>query len=275
MLLTDAIALVIHLATSGGSHPSASSSQPADPPQGGEHEQSAPSQATSAPAPITQEVSGGDPSCSDPTFISSNNRVGWPVDHYYVSNDEWNAAGYGVSQTLYACSPSDWYVVADITNAKGSHAVKTYPDSARNFGQVPLGAFHSITSTFAETSPHTGIYEDAYDIWLNGVAKPGATEIMIWNENFGQKPKGSIVAAVAFGGRAYEVWRDGNYIAFVADANFTSGSINLLQVFDWVVAQGWTSPTSVLSAVDYGVELVSTGDAPETYKFSNFSVNAS
>lgn len=205
--------------------------------------------------------------------MSSHNPVGWTLGPYYVSNDEWNAAGYGVSQTLYACSYSDWYVTSDITNDT-SGAVKTYPNSHENFEQVPVSSFGFITTTFAETSPHVGIYEDAYDIWLNGVAKPGSTEIMIWNDNFNQRPKGSVVASVSFGGHAYQVWKDHGYIALVADTNFTSGTVDLLQIFNWVIAQGWMPSASVLSEVDYGVELVSTDDAPATFTFSNFAVNS-
>ena len=36
--------------------------------------------------------------------------------------------------------------------------------------------------------PGTGIYEDAYDIWLNGLATSGSTEVMIWTQNNGQTP---------------------------------------------------------------------------------------
>jgi len=41
------------------------------------------------------------------------------------------------------------------------------------------------------------------------------------------------------------------------------------------VAKGWLPGNSTLSAVDYGVELVSTNDVPATFRFSDFSVSAS
>ena len=115
----------------------------------------------------------------------------WNVSPYFVSNNMWNASGYSVSQTLYACSYSNWYVTATMNNDNGDGAVKTYPNSQRDFNE-PISSLSSVTSTFAETSPGTGIYEDAYDIWINGLATSGSTELMIWTQNNGQTPCGSV-----------------------------------------------------------------------------------
>lgn len=200
----------------------------------------------------------------------------WNLSPYFVADDMWNVSAYNVSQTLYACSYSDWYVVATMDNSNGDGAVKTYPNSHRDFDNEPaISSLSSITSTFAETSPGSGIYEDAYDIWLNGIASSGSTEVMIWNDNHGQTPSGSVQATVTFDGRSYAVWKTtGNYIAFVPSANFTSGTVNLLEFFQWLMTKGWIPGTSTLGQVDYGVELVSTNGAPATFTFSNFSVNA-
>jgi hypothetical protein len=181
-----------------------------------------------------------------------------------------------VSQTLYGCSYSDWYVVATMDNSKGNGVVKTFPNSHRDFGNEPqISSFSSITSTFAETSPGTGIYEDAYDIWLNGIGSSSATEVMIWTDNHGQTPSGSVQGTVTLDGRSYTVWKAGNYIAFVASANFTSASMDLLAFFKWLMMKGWLASGSTLGQVDYGAELVSTDGVPATFTFTNFSVNAS
>jgi len=60
----------------------------------------------------------------------------------------------------------------------------------------------------------------------------------------------------------------------VAETNFTSGTMDLLAFFDWVIAQGWMPANSTLGQVDYGAELVSTNGAPATFTFTNFSVTA-
>jgi hypothetical protein len=188
----------------------------------------------------------------------------------------WNVGGYNVSETLYACSYSAWYVVAKMDDSKGDGAVKTYPNSHRDFDNNPqISSLSSITSTFAETSPGTGIYEDAYDIWLNGIATSGSTEVMIWNDNHGQVPAGSLQATVTIDGRSYAVWRTGSYIAFVASTNFTSGTMNLLAFFQWLMAKSWIPANTTLGQVDYGAELVSTNGVPATFTYSGFSVNAS
>lgn len=213
--------------------------------------------------------------CTHPQFTTSSPTGIWGNGPYFVYNNMWNISGYSVTQTLSACSFSNWYVVANMNNDNGDGAVKTYPNVQENFNEKPISSFRSIASTFAETSPHVGIYEDAYDMWLNGVASSGSTEVMIWTENFHQVPSGSVMATVAFGGRSYHVWKSGSYIAFVADSNFTSGSMNLLQFYDWIIGQGWIPASSTLGQIDYGAELVSTNSAPATFSFTNFSISTS
>jgi hypothetical protein len=204
----------------------------------------------------------------------------WQLPPYFVFNNMWNASNYPVTQTLYACSYSDWYVVANMNNDSGDGAVKTYPNSHRDFDNAPaIGSLHSVTSTFAESSPQAGIYEDAYDIWLNGLATSTSTELMIWTDNHGQRPSGSEQGSVTLGGRTYQVWRAMNgsspYIALVAEQNFTSGTVDLLSMFQWLIQKGWLSSNSTLNQVGYGPEIVSTGGTPETFSYSNFSVTAS
>jgi hypothetical protein len=223
----------------------------------------------------TAPASAGSATCTHPSFVTSDQYGMWNLAPYFVTN-MWGISGYSVTQTLYACSYSDWYVVADMNNDSGDGHVKTYPNAHRDFDNEPtISSLQSVTSTFAETSPGTGIHEDAYDIWLNGIATSGSTEVMIWTENHGQVPSGSQVATVTLDDRSWAVWRAGTYIAFVATSNFTSGTMNLLTFFQWIISQGWMPSNSTLGQVDYGAELVSTNNVPATFTFSNFSVNAS
>lgn len=204
--------------------------------------------------------------------MTSDPSGGWSDGGYYVHNNMWNAANYPVTETLYACAYNNWYVVATMNNDSGDGAVKTYPNVHEDFNDPAISSFQSITSTFAETSPHVGIYDVAYDIWINGVASPGSTEIMIWTENYKQVPSGSVQATQSFGGRSYKVWKSGSYIAFVPDTPFTSGSLDLLEIFNWVMTQGWMPASSTLGQIDFGVEIVSTDNAPATFTFTDFSI---
>jgi Glycosyl hydrolase family 12 len=216
-------------------------------------------------------------SAAEAVFVTSDPNGGWPEGGYYVHNNMWNSASYQpCTSTLYAWSHDKWHVITKMNNSKGDGAVKTYPNVHRDYRNVPVGSFDSITSTFAETSPRIGIYNVAYDLWINGIAKPGCTEIMIWTENFNQVPGGRYVEDAIFHGRTYKVYKRSNsgYIAFVASSNFTSGTVNLLDILRWVVAKGWLADNATLNQICYGVEMVSTDDTEATFQVTAFSIDA-
>ena len=213
--------------------------------------------------------------CTSPVFVTSNTNGGWSNGGYYVHNNMWNNSyGFG-PETLSACSYHSWYVTSSQVNHAG--AVLTYPNVHKDYSNVRLSSFKSITSAFAASSPHVGIYDVAYDIWLNGVASSSSTEVMIWTDNYQQVPAGNKVASVTVAGQSYNVWKtsDNKYIAFVPTSVMTSGEVNLLSMFDWLMSKGWLSSTSTLGQICYGVEIVSTGGKPATFNFTNFSITSS
>lgn len=212
--------------------------------------------------------------CTNPVFSTSDPVGLWSDGGYWLMNNMWNAANYQVTQTLYACSYHSFYVVANMNNDTGDGAVKTYPNSHKDYNDVPISSFSSITSSFAAMSPHVGIYNVAYDIWTNGVATLTSNEIMIWTENYNQVPTGSRTAMATLGGRTYEVWTANNnhYIALVANTPFTSGTLDLLEIFQWATTQGLLPSGSTLGAIDFGVEIVDTGGTDATFEFTDFSI---
>jgi Glycosyl hydrolase family 12 len=230
---------------------------------------------SATPTSTSPAVTGG--GCTNPVFTTSTLTGTYTELPYFVANDMWNVGSANASQTLSACSSSAWNVSATISG--GGNSVKTYPNSHRDFDNPPkISSLKSVTSTFADTNPGTGTYEDAYDIWLNAIANPsaGSDEVMIWTNNHGQTPGGSPMATVTFDGQSYTAWKgNGNYMAFVANSNVTSGNLNLLDFFQWLIAKGWVPADSTLNQVDYGVEIVTTNGAPATFSFSDFRVNAS
>jgi len=214
---------------------------------------------------------------ANPLFETSAPNGGWSNGGYYVHNNMWNSAKYSpCTSTLQAWSYDNWHVVTRMNNKSGDGAVKTYPNVHRDYGGVPIDSFDSITSTFAETSPRIGIYNWAYDIWINGVARPGCTEIMIWTDNFNQVPGGKYEQDVTFGSQTYKAYRNpgSGYIAFVATTNLTSGTVNLLEIMKWTMAKGWLSSKSTLNQICFGVEIVSTADADATFQVNAFAINA-
>ena len=232
-----------------------------------------PAPTTSAPVPNTSTPTTQPPSrtCTNPVFVTSDPNGGWSTGGYYVHNNMWNVSDGGGPETLYACSYNNWYVTS---TQPDTTSVKTYPNVHKDYNNVPLSSFRTITSTFAATSPHTGIYNVAYDIWLNGVATSGSTELMIWTENYKQRPSGSIAATLTLGGQTYDVWKtsDSHYIAFVPKTVMTSGNINLLEIFKWTISKGWMPSSSTVGQIDYGVEICSTEGKPATFRFTDFSI---
>jgi hypothetical protein len=260
-----------------------SSSSPASSPSGsspGTSPTASPTATPSASAPASTPAtpppaSAGGATCADPSFTTSSDFGSETLGAYTVSNNMVNAGGAGISQTLSACSSSDWYVDANVADDGGG--VKTFPNSAYNFADPPeISSLSAVTSTFGSTVPASGVFDDSYDIWLNGTAGTGGDEVMIWTDNQGQTPAGAQVATATFGGQSYAVWQEtGGPITFVSDTNVTGGDLNLLQFLQWLVSEGYAPAGSTLNQVAFGAQIVSTNATPETFGFSNFSVSSS
>lgn len=235
------------------------------------------------PSPTATYTPTPSPSiCTSPVWVTSERDATWSDGGYILHNNMWNAKGYKVSQTVYACAYDNWYLVATADNSKGDGAVKTYPNVHKDYHDWSTGAeprldsFATLTSSFAATSPPVGIYDVAYDIWLNGV--PGNREVMIWTQNHRQVPFGALVDQnVMLSGHSWDVYAEsGNsYLAFVPSEPLPSGSLNLKEMLDWLTAQGRIPANATLGQICYGVEVVSTDGAPATFTFTGFSISES
>jgi hypothetical protein len=227
--------------------------------------------------------------CTNPHWSTSGpggGRSGPGVIHvgdspYILDNDMWNAVGNDVSQTLNVCSHSSWYV-DDTIPADTSTAVKTYPNVHVDYinwvtGVSPLlSQYKKITSSYAGQGPRSGIYEFAYDIWLNGFGA-GHSEVMIWTQNHGQTPGGSLITSdIRVSGLTWDLYAssDNSYIAFVPanGAAYPRGTLDLTAFFDYLIKGGHVVSTSTLSQIDYGVEVVSTGGGTVRYNVTQFRV---
>jgi hypothetical protein len=226
------------------------------------------------------EAGGPQVTCANPVFTTSDTNGGWSDGGYYVHNNIWNADEAG-PETLYACSYKNWYVTS---TQPDTTSVKAYPNvhlDIDNLDGLPISNYAAITSTFAATAPDVGIYNVAYDLWLDGVGwGNGTTEIMIWTENRGQVPLGNTVPPqMTFGGEQYDVYRytsssDGGVqvITLLATEAQTSGSLDLKEILNWIVDEAWISADATINQIGYGVEICSTEDQPATFYFTDFSV---
>lgn len=229
---------------------------------------------TSTTATSTSPAPAGQ--CTNPVWTSSTSNDGISFGQYYVHNNMWNAGNYpGTVQTVEACSAQSWNAIPTAGNTRGDGAVKTYPNVHQDFNGVPVPAV--LRSTYAGTSPHVGIYNVAYDIWLNGIGVPGNTELMIWTDNFNQVPAGSKVGTTTLSGITWDVYAtsDNGYIALVPPVPVTSGALDLREMIDYLITQGRMRSNPELTQICYGVEVVSTNGQPAKFAFTDFSITTS
>lgn len=230
---------------------------------------------TSTPTSTTTTPAGS--VCTNPYFTTSDSNGGVTDGGYYVHNNLWNASSYpGTKGTTQVCSFHSWNHIATASNT-GDGAVKTYPNVHKDYSGRTISSFARLTSSYAATAPGVGIYNVAYDLWLNGVPND---EVMVWTDNHNQVPAGSRFASgVSLGGRAWDVYAtSGNgYIAFVpsAGARYPSGTVDLKAMLTYLVGQGRVASASTVDQICYGVEVVDTAGSPATWNFTNFSITDS
>jgi hypothetical protein len=215
-------------------------------------------------------------SCGSPEFSTSEPDGGWSDGGYYVHNNMWNADEAG-PETLRACAYDNWYV--DSTQPS-STSVKTYPNvhkDINNLNGKPFNDYSVIRSAFAGRGPGAGIYDVAYDLWLNGVGNgDGVTELMVWTENVKQVPSGDKLTTYTAGGFTYDVWADEDgYVAFVSRSTQYAGSVDLKAMIAWAIGKGLVPSNPTVNQIGYGVEFCSTGGGKARFTLSDFSVTMS
>lgn len=240
--------------------------------------------ATAPPAFAATRDTATRDTCTYPVWSSSlpgngEGKKGFPGTYsegpYILDNDMWNAAGYDISQTINVCSYHSWYV--DTTIPAGTPAaVRTYPHVAADYQDTTLSSLKTLTSSYAGQGAGVGVYDVAYDIWLNGIGGKNSTEVMIWTQVRGQNPPID-VSNLKISGRTWDLYATSNnsYIRFVPPngQSYLSGTLDLKAFFDYLVQAGRIPSTAKLTAVEYGVEIVSTGAQKNVrFDFTNFSV---
>jgi hypothetical protein len=261
---TIAVERIDNPTDAGGAGSDASIDVPADAPDGADGSSSA-----------EGDADAGGSSCEASAFVTASPLGIWTDAgaDYLVYNNVYNTKDNAGPQTLTACSYHSWYVVSDQTSDAG--VVESYPNVQMNFNDLPVSSLHTVMSSFAETGPQVGIYEYAYDVWLNGVASAGSTQVLVWVDNHGRVPDGSLVTTATLSARTYDVWKtDDSHIVLVATVKLTSGTVNLLEIIQWTIDQGWVDSSSTLGQIDFGVEIESTGGASATYRVDDFSITA-
>ncbi|HET6296075.1 MAG TPA: hypothetical protein VFG33_22010 [Kribbella sp.] len=215
-------------------------------------------------------------SCTNPSFTttSTNNEGdGRSYGAYYVHNNMWN--NENGTYTLGVCNFDNWYEVA--TQPDGT-AVRAYPNVHKDYSDKPLSTIQS--AKFAADSPRCDgcIYNVAFDIWIN---KDFDNELMIWTENFNQRPAGDQVGRTTVGGHEYEVWKSGGattpggIFTYVSVTPQLSGTMPLQLFFKDLEARKWIPANSTTWQVDFGVEVCDTNNTPQRFNFTDFAITES
>jgi hypothetical protein len=210
-------------------------------------------------------------------------RITGTTSSTYVGNDVWNPIP-GWRQTLYATSPGNWHVTANMPI--GNTAVVSYPSIGVNYGQVtdeptPLTDYSSIYSSFSENMNATAQTSAwaAYDVWLGADNCSTCTrdEVMIQHD-FANNGACPTLATAAFGGSGgvpvqnWNLCKYGSELIWKLTGNEQSGRVNILTMLTWLVNHGYLPNGTGLWSIGYGWEICSTGGVNEDFQISSFSL---
>jgi hypothetical protein len=239
---------------------------------------------TSTSAPSGRSTSASNGVLGPYAYSQITNTNGYNT---YVGNNMWAAGGSGMTQTLTAVDPGEWYVVAKAP--AGNTGVLSYPNTQQLFNNwngsgwngsgtqtdTPVSRLKQLTSTFAENlnaNSHTDA-EAAYDIWLSGTSGPH--EIMIWIDNANRGTGGATqIGTGTVGGYKWTLLRYGGEAIWSLTANEQSGTVDILALLRQLQLRGLASSGAAISQIDFGFEICSTGGVPETFSVSHYSLTA-
>ena len=271
----------------GDRHPhtpssSPTSTKPSPPPPG-----SSPTPTSSRPAPTQTSSPRPSPTSTTPAAssgsaacVTSQAKFNCGPFHYpqiagapsdpTVGNNVWNPIP-GWHQTLYANNPGDWSVVANMP--AGNTAVVSYPSSQTLFNDKSLSDFRQLTSSFTETmNANSGTSGwSMYDIWLDNAGK--VDEVMVQHD-FARNGACGPDASMTFNGQSWYLCNFGNSVAIKLKGDESSGTVDLLAMFNWLKDHGYITSSAQLGAIDYGWEIASTGGQSEKFTVSRYTISA-
>lgn len=200
-----------------------------------------------------------------PRWRSSDPFGAWNNGGYVVYNNEWNS-GHG-PQTIWANSYKDWGATS--TQEAGNTAIETYPCVQKNFSNVPVRSFKLIRNGFTEYMPSnkSGLdAEAADDVWLNRYG----IEVMIWVDNHGQRPSGSVIGHATISGQHFAVWHGGTDYTFALNHRENKGVTHILASINWLISHHQIPANVTVAEVNFGWEIASTGGQARSFMIKNY-----
>jgi len=199
--------------------------------------------------------------------VATNGQI-CTFGHWDVYNNTWGPTPG--SYVVHAWSARHWYVTADQNGGGGCGgcAVEAYESAQWNYNDVAYSAIRELTSSFRETMPTGSLTknhfdaEAAYDVFLHG---SDTDEVMVWVDNQGQTPAGSLYGVAKIGGQRFRVYVSGGTKSFVLTRNETSGTVNYLAVLTWLHDRGMLTSSDTIWQFNFGWEICDTGGVPRTF----------
>lgn len=196
--------------------------------------------------------------------------------NWIVFNNTWGPTPG--TYTIHASSQSNWNVVANQNGGGGCGgcAVEAYESAQWNYSGVPYSSIKALSSTFSETMPTgsrttNGVDAEAtYDMFING---SDTDEVMVWVDNQGQTPAGSLDATATIGGQQFKVYVAGGTKSFVLTKNETSGTVHYFSILSWLHRHGMLAASDTLSQFNFGFEICDTGGKALTFTVHSLTLS--
>jgi hypothetical protein len=188
-------------------------------------------------------------------------------NRYIVMNNEWgadipqciNVTSGGFALTANHSRPTNGAPASYPAIYVGCHY--TACSTGTNL-PMQVSEIKSVTSSISYSYPGSGIYDAAYDIWLDPTPKKDAVnkqEVMIWFNRQGQiQPVGSKVASATIGGRTWEVWTGNNgandVVSYVAPSPIKSWNFSILDFINDTKTRSGVTNSWYLTSIQAGFE---------------------
>jgi hypothetical protein len=201
---------------------------------------------------------------------------------YLYTNNIWGS-GAG-SQCIWTTATTQWGVAANHPNTLN---IKSYPNVSLSPQKV-INAITSYTSSFDVTVPSSGSWMTAYTLSVKG-SSPGRVQISLWvNQNGPVVPTSTVGGGaiptpdwnnVRVGGHVWDVYlANNNAITFVRTSDINSGSVDILAILRWLIANNNTSQADftanwTLDQLQFGFDITSDGTT-QAFVTNSFSVTS-
>jgi hypothetical protein len=232
--------------------------------------------------------------------------VDYSPEYWWLNEDGWG--GGAGSETEYVCpngqttsASESGYEETSVDNQPSvdGGAVELAPQVEYDVGgrgdgsscvnnTAPLSSFTGITSTYSESFPHNpgDNWDAGYDLWTDC----WTNETMVWNQWDGGQSywyTADGVQDVTIGSVAYHFCDNngsdcvntgsqldnGNELIFMAVNQSSSGSVDLLAIWQWEVANGYASTSDIPTQLEYTAEICETTTASGAQGAETFPEN--